>query len=103
MKTQIIFTCARCGKEQIETLNYFTVRRFKYRNLIGKDTNGCKLDKEICLDCYRSLKIWLNNGDEHKELVDENNALKQQKDYLNEQRVELWTQLREIKSKIREL
>ena len=48
MKTQIIFTCSRCGKEQIENLNCFTVRRFKYRNLIGKDIRGYKLDKEIC-------------------------------------------------------
>ena len=97
MRTQIIFTCARCGKEQVENLNCFTVRRFKYRNLIGKYTNGYKLDKEICPDCYRSLKIWLNNGDEYKELIDENNTLKRQKDYLNEQRVELQAQLRETK------
>lgn len=99
MKTQIIFTCARCGKEQVENLNRFTVRRFKYRNLIGKDTKGYKLDKEICPDCYRSLQIWLIEGDEYKELIDENNTLKKQKDYLNEQRVELQAQLRETKEK----
>lgn len=98
MKTQIIFTCARCGKEQVETLNCFTVRRFKYRNLIGKDTRGYKLDKEICPDCYRSLKIWLNNGDEHKELIDENNTLKKQNTWLNEQRINLQVQLREAES-----
>ena len=97
MKTQIIFTCARCGKEQTENLNCFTVRRFKYRNLIGKDTRGYKLDKEICPDCYRSLKIWLNNGDEYKELIEENKTLTKQKDYLNEQRMNLQTQLREVK------
>lgn len=97
MRTQIIFTCARCGKEQTENLNCFTVRRFKYRNLIGKDTRGYKLDKELCNDCYRSLKIWLNNGDEYKELIDENNTLKKQKDYLNEQRVNLQAQLKEAK------
>ncbi len=97
MKTQIIFTCARCGKEQVENLNCFTVRRFKYRNLIGKDSRGYKLDKEICPDCYRSLKIWLDNGDEHKELIEENKTLIKQKDYLNEQRVNLQTQLREAK------
>ena len=97
MITQIVFTCARCGKEQVETLNCFTVRRFKYRNLIGKDTRGYKLDKEICPDCYRSLKIWLNNGDEHKELIDENNTLKKQVTYLTEQRVNLQVQLKEAK------
>lgn len=99
MKTQIIFTCARCGKEQVETLNCFTVRRFKYRNLIGKDTRGYKLDKEICPDCYRSLKIWLNNGDEYSELIDENSTLKKQKDYLNEQRVNLQAQLKKAEEK----
>lgn len=93
MKTQIIFTCARCGKEQVETLNYFIVRRFKYRNLIGKDTRGYKLDKEICPDCYRSLKIWLNNGDEYSELIDENNTLKKQNTWLNEQRINLRNEL----------
>ena len=97
MKTQIIFTCARCGKEQVENLNCFTVRRFKYRNLIGKDTRGYKLDKEICPDCYRSLKIWLSNGDEYKELIEENKTLTKQKDYLNEQRMTLQAQLREAK------
>jgi hypothetical protein len=95
MKTQIIFTCARCGKEQVETLNCFTVRRFKYRNLIGKDTRGYKLDKEICPDCYRSLKIWLNNGNEYEELVDENNKLKKLNTYHIEQRDVLQTKLRE--------
>ena len=95
MKTQIIFTCARCGKEQVETLNCFTVRRFKYRNLIGKDTKGYKLDKEICPDCYRSLKIWLNNGNEYEELIEENKTLIKQKHYLNEQREILQTKLRE--------
>lgn len=99
MKTQIIFTCARCGKEQVETLNCFTVRRFKYRNLIGKDTKGYKLDKEICPDCYRSLQIWLIEGDEYKELIDENNTLKKQKDYLNEERVNLQAQLKEAEEK----
>ena len=99
MKTQIIFTCARCGKEQVENLNCFTVRRFKYRNLIGKDTRGYKLDKEICPDCYRSLKIWLNNGDEYKELIDENDTLKKQKTYLNEKLVNLQVQLKEAKEK----
>ena len=93
MKTQIIFTCARCGKEQVETLNCFTVRRFRYRNLIGKDTRGYKLDKEICPDCYRSLKMWLNNGDEYKELIDENNTLKKQNTWLNEQRTNLRIEL----------
>lgn len=97
MKTQIIFTCARCGKEQTESLNCFTVRRFKYRNLIGKDTRCYRLDKEICPDCYRSLKIWLNNGNEYKELVDENNTLKKQVSYLTEQRVNLQVELREAK------
>jgi hypothetical protein len=95
MKTQIIFTCARCGKEQSENLNCFTVRRFKYRNLIGKDSKGYRLDKEICPDCYRSLKIWLNNGYEYKELIDENNRLKKQKDYLVEKQVTLQAQLKE--------
>ena len=97
MKTQIIFTCARCGKDEIENLNRFTVRRFKYRNLIGKDTRGYKLDKELCNDCYRSLKIWLQNGDEYKELIDENNTLKKQNTYLNEERTNLQVQLRETK------
>ena len=95
MRTQIIFTCARCGKEQTENLNCFTVRRFKYRNLIGKDTRGYKLDKELCPDCYRSLKLWLNNSDEYKELIEENKTLIKQKDYLNEQKVNLQLQLRE--------
>ncbi len=99
MKTQIIFTCARCGKEQIENLNCFTVRKFKYRNLIGKDTKGYRLDKEICPDCYRSLKLWLSNGDEYKELIDENNTLKKQKDYLNEQRANLTVLLKEAEEK----
>ena len=102
MKTQIIFTCARCGKEQVETLNRFTVRRFKYRNLIGKDTRGYKLDKEICPDCYRSLKIWLSNGDEYKELIDENNKLKKEVNYLTEQRVSLQVQLREAEEKYKD-
>ena len=95
MKTQIIFTCARCGKEQVENLNCFTVRKFKYRNLIGKDTKGYKLDKEICPDCYRSLKIWFDNGYEYKELINENNILKKQKDYLVEKQVTLQAQLKE--------
>jgi len=99
MKTQIIFTCARCGKEQVETLNCFTVRRFKYRNLIGKDTRGYKLDKELCNDCYRSLKIWLNNGDEYKELIDENNTLKKLNTHLIEQRDSLQDKLRESEEK----
>ena len=99
MKTQIIFTCARCGKEQTENLNCFTVRRFKYRNLIGKDTRGYKLDKEICPDCYRSLKMWLSNGDEYSELIDENNTLKKQITYLTEQKVNLQTQLKETEEK----
>lgn len=99
MKTQIIFTCARCGKEQVETLNCFTVRRFKYRNLIGKDTRGYKLDKEICPDCYRSLKIWLNNGNEYEELIDENKTLTKQKTYLNEKLVNLQTKLKEAEDK----
>ena len=97
MKTHIVFTCTRCGKEQVDDLNCFTVHRFKYRNLIGKDTRGYKLDKEICPDCYRSFKIWLNNGDEYKELIEENKTLIKQKDYLNEQRVNLQLQLRESK------
>ncbi len=97
MKTQIIFTCARCGKEQTENLNCFTVRRFKYRNLIGKNSKGYKLDKEICPDCYRSLKIWLNNGDEYKEIIDENNTLKRLNTCLNEQRDILQAQLKEAK------
>ena len=99
MKTQIIFTCARCGKEQVETLNCFTVRRFKYRNLIGKNTNGYKLDKEICPDCYRSLKIWLNNGDEYKELIDENNTLKKLNTNYIKLRDSLQAQLREAEEK----
>lgn len=98
MKTQIIFTCVRCGKEQVETLNCFTVRRFKYRNLIGKDTGGYKLDKEICPDCYRSLKIWLNNGDEHKELIDENNTLKKLNTDYVKLRDSLQDKLREAES-----
>lgn len=98
MKTQIIFTCARCGKEQIENLNCFTVRRFKYRNLIGKDTRGYKLDKEICSDCYRSLKIWLNNGDEYKELIDENDTLKKLNTHLIEQRDIVQDKLRKAAS-----
>ena len=97
MKTQIVFTCARCGKEQVENLNRFTVRRFKYRNLIGKDTRGYKLDKEICPDCYRSLKLWLSNGDEYSVLIEENKTLMKQKDYLYEQREILQTQLRKAK------
>ena len=97
MRTQIIFTCARCGKEQIENLNRFTVRRFKYRNLIGKNSNDYKLDKEICPECYRSLKIWLENGDEHKVLIDENEMLKKQNTWLNEQRIGLQVQLRDAK------
>jgi len=99
MRTQIIFTCARCGKEQVETLNCFTVRRFKYRNLIGKDTRGYKLDKELCNDCYRSLKIWLSDGDEYKELIDENNTLKKLNVCLKEQRDNLQAQLKESEEK----
>lgn len=98
MKTQIIFTCARCGKEQTENLNCFTVRRFKYRNLIGKDTRDYKLDKEICPDCYRSLKLWLNNEDEYSVLIEENKTLTKQNNYLNEQRENLQLQLREAES-----
>ena len=100
MKTQIIFTCARCGKEQVENLNCFTVRRFKYRNLIGKDTRGYKLDKEICPDCYRSLKIWLSNGDEYKELIEENDTLKKLNTHLIEQRDSLQDKLREAESNL---
>ena len=99
MRTQIIFTCARCGKEQVETLNCFTVRRFKYRNLIGKDTKGYKLDKEICPDCYRSLQIWLIEGDEYKELIDENNTLKKLNTNYIKLRDSLQAQLREAKEK----
>ena len=99
MRTQIIFTCARCGKEQVETLNCFTVRRFKYRNLIGKDTKGYKLDKEICPDCYRSLQIWLIEGDEYKELIDENNTLKKLNTNYIKLRDSLQAQLKEAKEK----
>ena len=99
MKTQIIFTCARCGKEQVDDLNWFNVRKFTYKELArGITPNVIRKRYELCDDCYRSLTIWLQNGNEYEELINENNTLKKQKNYLDEQRVNLQTQLRETES-----
>ena len=94
MKTQIVFTCCRCGKEQVDDLNWFNVRKFKYKELargITPDVTSYK--NELCHDCYRSLKIWLQNGDEHAVLIEENNQLKKQNTWLNEQRMNLRNEL----------
>lgn len=98
MKTQIIFTCCRCGKEQVNDLNWFSARKFKYR-IFSHKVRGWESPKkeELCNDCYRSLKIWLSNGDEYKELIDENNTLKKEVNYLTEQRVNLQVELKEAK------
>ena len=108
MRTQIVFTCRRCGKEQIENITFFNVLRFKFRNLVISEkysdssgdlqtirTNSC----ELCSDCCKSLKIWLRNGDEYKELIDENNQLKEQKTYLNNERIRLQGELKRVSDK----
>ena len=98
MKTQIIFTCARCGKEQVDDLNWFNVRKFTYKELArGITPNVIRKRYELCDDCYRSLTIWLQNGNEYGELINENNTLKKQVTYLTEQRVNLQVELREAK------
>lgn len=99
MKTQIVFTCARCGKEQVNDLNWFSAHKFKYRIFTHK-VRGWEepKKKELCNDCYRSLEIWLSNGNEHKELIDGNNTLKKQNTYLKEQLVNLQIQLKETES-----
>ena len=97
MKTQIVFTCCRCGKEQIENLKWFNVRKFNYRLLSTHTFPDGKVQNELCNDCYRSLKIWLQNGDEYKVLIDENKQLKKQNDWLNEQRINLQVELRDVK------
>lgn len=103
MRTQIVFTCRRCGREQIEDITLFNVLRFKFRNLVISEkystsdgdlktinSNSC----ELCSDCCKSLKIWLRNGDEYKELINENNKLKEQKTYLCNERIRLQEELK---------
>ena len=103
MRTQIVFTCRRCGKEQIENITLFNVLRFKFRNLVVSEkytdldgdlqtirSNSC----ELCSDCCKSLKIWLKNGNEYQELIDENNKLKEQRTYLNNERIRLQVELK---------
>lgn len=105
MKTQIVFTCKRCGKEQIEDVTFFNVLRFKFRNLVVSEKYSFDGDLktinsnsyELCSDCCKSLKIWLRNGDEYKELIDENNKLKEQKTYLCNERVRLQGELKNVK------
>lgn len=97
MRTQIVFTCCRCGKEQVENLNWFNVRKFNYRLLTRHTFPDGKVENELCKDCYRSLQIWLRNGDEYKVLIDENKHLKEQNNWLNEQRINLQVELREAK------
>lgn len=103
MRTQIVFTCKRCGKEQIEDITFFKVLRFKFRNLVVSEkysTSNGNLETvrnnscELCSDCCKSLKIWLRNGDEYKELIDENNKLKEQKTYLCNERIRLQGELK---------
>ena len=99
MKTQIVFTCCRCGKEQVSDLNWFSVRKFKYRIFIHKVRSWESPEKEeLCDDCYRSLKIWLSNGDEYKELIDENNTLKKLNTGYVKLRDSLQDKLREAES-----
>ena len=99
MKTQIVFTCCRCGKEQVNDLNWFSARKFKYRIFTHK-VRGWESPKkeELCNDCYRSLKIWLSNGDEYKELIDENNTLKKLNTGYVKLRDSLQAQLREAET-----
>lgn len=102
MKTQIVFTCRRCGKEQIENITFFNVLRFKFRNLVisekyswdGELKTIRNDNYELCSDCCKSLKIWLRNGNEYKELIDENNKLKEQKTYLCNERLRLQEELK---------
>lgn len=110
MKTQIVFTCKRCGKEQIEDITFFKVLRFKFRNLVVSEkyswngdlktinSNSC----ELCSDCCKSLKIWLRNGNEYKELIDENNKLKEQKTYLCNERVRLQGELKNVEAQFKD-
>lgn len=105
MRTQIVFTCRRCGREQIEDVTIFKVLRFKFRNLVVSEkysdsnrdlktirSNSC----ELCSDCSKSLKIWLRNGNEYQELVDENKVLEKQKTYLNNERFRLQEELKQL-------
>ena len=100
MKTQIVFTCCRCGKEQVNDLNWFSARKFKYR-IFSHKVRGWESPKkeELCNDCYRSLKIWLSNGDEYKELIDENNTLKKLNTDYVKLRDDLQAQLKEAEEK----
>ena len=98
MKTQIVFTCCRCGKEQVDNLTRFGVHKFKYKELVVQKNNAETMQYELCPDCLRSLKIWLRNGDEHKELVEENKDLRHQSDRLNNMRIELGKKLRDVES-----
>ena len=94
MKTQIVFTCCRCGKEQVNDLNWFSAHKFKYRIFTHRIRGGeVPNKKELCNDCYHSLLIWLQNGDEYKELIEENKQLKKQKDWLEKQRMNVCDEL----------
>lgn len=93
MKTQIVFTCCRCGKEQVNRLTRFGVHKFKYRNLIRDTVDNKRVQNELCDNCYRSLKIWLSNGDEYKTLIEEKAFLQKQNTALNEQRMNLRNEL----------
>ena len=105
MRTQIVFTCKRCGKEQIEDITFFNVLKFKFRNLVISEKYSTpdgdlktinSNSYELCSDCCKSLKIWLRNGNEYQELVDENNTLKEQKTYLNNERIRLQGELKNV-------
>ena len=98
MKTQIVFTCCRCGREQVDNLTRFGVHKFKYKELVVQKDNTKTMQYELCSDCLRSLKIWLKNGDEHKELIEENKDLMQQRDRLNNMRIELEEKLHDVES-----
>jgi len=111
MRTQIVFICKRCGKEQIEDITFFNVLRFKFRNLVISEkystsdgdlktinSNSC----ELCSDCCKSLKIWLRNGNEYQELVDENNKLKEQKTYLCNERIRLQEELKNAEKQFKD-
>lgn len=107
MKTQIVFTCKRCGKEQIENITFFNVLKFKFRNLVISEKYSWDGDLktvtsnsyELCSDCCKSLKIWLRNGNEYQELIDENHKLNEQKTYLCDERIKLQEELKQLSNK----
>lgn len=101
MKTQIVFTCCRCGREQVDNLTRFGVHKFKYKELVVQKDNAKTMQYELCSDCLSSLKTWLRNGDEYKELIEENKDLMTQRDRLNNMRIELGNKLRDVESDFR--